>query len=109
MEEDDEEYTFRVFFRKEEIKMAKELQSRDQFDDVISLRMDATAEAAVNYGSKINRINILDFTPREKKEEDVTKKKKKSKTKKVVLGIEEEEEDDNYEEQLEEYEKKKKE
>lgn len=56
-----------------------------------------------------NRINILDFTPREKVVEDLTKKKKKATKKKVVLGIEEEEEDPNFDEYLADYEKKKKE
>ena len=88
--------------------MAKEMQGRDQFDDVIALRMNATADAMVNQGPGSNRINILDFTPREKVVEDLSKKKKKV-TKKVVLGIEEEEEDPNFDEFLADYEKKKKE
>ena len=46
--------------------MAKDMQNRDQFDDVIALRTDATAEALENATSTTNRINILDFTPREK-------------------------------------------
>ena len=56
-----------------------------------------------------NRINILDFTPREKVVEDLTKKNKKATKKKVVLGIEDEEEDPNFDEYLADYEKKKKE
>ena len=58
----------------------------------------------------VNRINILDFTPRAKKEEVATKKKKKTAAnKKVAPGIEEEEEDPNFDEFLADYEKKKKE
>ena len=44
VEDEDEEYSYRVFFRKEEIRMTSEMQQKDQFADLLSMRYIATAE-----------------------------------------------------------------
>ena len=43
--DEEEEFSYRVYFRKEEIKMAREMQARDQFEDVIAMRMNAAYDA----------------------------------------------------------------
>lgn len=39
--DDDEDYSYRVFFRKEEIRMASDMQRKDLFSDLVSLRQTA--------------------------------------------------------------------
>lgn len=63
VEDDEEEYSYRVFFRKEEIRMTAEMQQKDQFADLLSMRTLATAEQTKNMGMS-QKFNILDYSPK---------------------------------------------
>ena len=66
-EDDDEEgyeYSFRVYYRKEEIRMANAMQVKDQFEDLMTMRHNTIVENQENPPN--NKFNIMDFTPREK-------------------------------------------
>ena len=115
-EDDDEEgyeYSFRVYYRKEEIRMANAMQGKDQFEDLITMRHNTIIENQENPPN--NKFNIMDFTPREKSPATSIAKKKSLKSgigqkkKGMILGFDEEEEDQNFDEFLADYEKKKKE
>ena len=45
-DDDDEgdEYSYRVYYRKEEIRMAASMQARDQFEDLITMRQHTVLE-----------------------------------------------------------------
>jgi len=68
----------RIFFRKEEIRMANAMQEKDMFEELLSLRMTATQETIEMNGPHSQRFNIADFQPFEKPPEVLTKKKTKS-------------------------------
>ena len=44
VDEDDEEYMFRVFFKRDEIRMAGEMQRKDQFEELVQMKVAATQE-----------------------------------------------------------------
>ena len=43
-QDEDEDLLYRVYFRKEEIKTASVSQSRDQFQDIVTMRCSAVVE-----------------------------------------------------------------
>ena len=99
-EDDDEEgyeYSFRVYYRKEEIRMANAMQIKDQFGDLMTMRHNTIIENQEN--PQINKFNIMDFQPREKSPAASIAKKKNLKSgasqkkKGMILGFDEEEED----------------
>lgn len=113
-EDDNDEYRYRVYYKKEEIRMANQMQARDQFEDLMTMRNNTLAENQEN--PPPNKFNIMDFTPREKSPITSTIKKKNlrsglagSKKMGAIIGFDEEEEDPNFDEFLADYEKKKKE
>ena len=99
-EDDDEEgyeYSFRVYYRKEEIRMANAMQVKDQFGDLMTMRQNTIIENQEN--PQTNKFNIMDFQPREKSPAASIAKKKNLKSgasqkkKGMILGFDEEEED----------------
>ena len=109
-EDDGEEYNYRVYYKKEEIRMSNAMQMRDQFEDLMSMRLTTNQENQDNPQS--NRFNIMDFTPREKSPVNSMIKKNKSKIgvdkKKATIGFDEDEDDPNFDEFLADFEKNKK-
>ena len=115
-DDDGEEFSYRVYYRKEEIRMAKAMQVRDTFEDLITMRQHTNAENQEN--PQNNKFNIMDFTPTEKIASASTVKKNKSmarsglagsKKKGTIIGFDDEEDDPNFDEFLADFEKKKKE
>ena len=62
-DDDDDDFHFRVFFRKDEIRMAAKMQQKDQFADLIQARSAAANESIKNMGPNNTKFNILDFSP----------------------------------------------
>ena len=110
-EDDGDEYCYRVFYKKEEIRMSNAMQNRDTFEDLISMRYMTNIENSEN--PQVNKFNIMDFTPREKSPvNNLAKSKKLTKSgiaKKAIKGFDDEDEDDpNFDEFLADFEKNKK-
>mmetsp|Transcript_30855 Transcript_30855/g.38164 ORF Transcript_30855/g.38164 Transcript_30855/m.38164 type:complete len:92 (-) Transcript_30855:491-766(-) len=63
-DDDEEEYSYRVFFRREEIRMANEMQSKDMFADLINMKINATQDHIRSMGPNSQRINILEHSPK---------------------------------------------
>ena len=111
-DDDDDMFAYRVYFRKEEIQMASEMQERDQFEELLMLRAQTQNELAANPQLQ-QKFNIMDFTPREAGSFKPAMKKKKSSNNKFRKGgrqieFDVAEEDPNFDEYLANFEKQKK-
>lgn len=104
-DDDDEgdEFNYRVYYRKEEIMMASQMQARDQFEELVNMRHNTVAENKESQPA--NKFNILDFTPRAKSPNLSMSKKKISRSglqgsrkRGAIIGFEDDDDDQNFDE-----------